>query len=67
MILANAARFGSRDPDGVSSLVSPNLLNPTLLAGRAGTIFYEPEGAVELGYRRNDIARAVKEIADRTP
>jgi dihydroflavonol-4-reductase len=38
-----------------------------LLAGRAGTIFYEPEGAEELGYQRNDIARAVKEIADRTP
>jgi hypothetical protein len=37
MILANAARFGSRDPDGVSSLVSPNLLNPTLLA-REGVV-----------------------------
>jgi dihydroflavonol-4-reductase len=38
-----------------------------LLAGRAGTIFYDAEGAEELGYRRHDMARAVQEIADETP
>jgi dihydroflavonol-4-reductase len=45
----------------------PIFPDAALLAGRAGTIFYEPEGVDELGYRRRDIARAVKEIADRTP
>lgn len=45
----------------------PIFPDAALLAGRAGTIFYEPEGAEELGYRRHDIARAVQEIADETP
>ena len=39
----------------------------TLLAGRAGTIFYEPEGVAEFGYRLNDIERTVKDIVDITP
>jgi nucleoside-diphosphate-sugar epimerase len=45
----------------------PIFPDQALLAGRAGTIFYEPEGTAELGYRQHDIARAVKEIADETP
>jgi nucleoside-diphosphate-sugar epimerase len=35
-----------------------------LMAGRNGTIFYQPEGVVELGYEPNDLARAVREIVD---
>lgn len=45
----------------------PIYVDAALLAGRAGTIFYQPEGVRELGYRQHDIARAVKEIADNTP
>lgn len=45
----------------------PIFPDAALLAGRAGTIFYEPQGVRELGYRQHDIARAVKEIADNTP
>ena len=35
-----------------------------LMAGRSGTIFYEPEGADALGYEPADLARAVGEIVD---
>jgi dihydroflavonol-4-reductase len=45
----------------------PIFPDAALLAGRAGTIFYQPEGVHELGYRQHDIARTVKEIADSTP
>ena len=45
----------------------PIFADAALLAGRAGTIFYEPEGVQELGYRQHDIGRAVQEIADGTP
>jgi nucleoside-diphosphate-sugar epimerase len=45
----------------------PIFVDAALLAGRAGTIFYEPEGAEELGYRRGDVARAVQEMTAATP
>jgi nucleoside-diphosphate-sugar epimerase len=45
----------------------PIFPDAVLLAGRAGTIFYEPEGVEALGYRQKDIRRAVQEIADATP
>ena len=42
----------------------PLFVDAALLAGRAGTIFYEPEGVKELGYRRGDVGRAVQEMVD---
>ncbi len=35
-----------------------------LFTGRTGTIFYQPEGVAELGYRQKDMARSVREIVD---
>jgi len=45
----------------------PIFADIALLAGRAGTIFYENEGVKELGYRQNDIYRTVKDICDNIP
>jgi dihydroflavonol-4-reductase len=45
----------------------PIFADAALLAGRAGTIFYEPEGVQELGYARNDVAHAVQGIVANTP
>jgi len=44
----------------------PLLPDMAILAGRGGTIYYEPDPAevAELGYRRNDIARTVRMIVD---
>jgi nucleoside-diphosphate-sugar epimerase len=42
----------------------PFFADGALMAGRDGTIFYEPEGVAELGYEPNDMARAVREIID---
>jgi hypothetical protein len=42
----------------------PMMPDAALMAGRNGTIFYEPDGVAELGYRRRDIARTVREIVD---
>jgi nucleoside-diphosphate-sugar epimerase len=42
----------------------PFFADGALMAGRAGTIFYEPEGVAELGYEPNDMARAAREIVD---
>jgi nucleoside-diphosphate-sugar epimerase len=42
----------------------PMMSDAMLVAGRNGTIFYEPEGVKELGYAQNDIARTVREIVD---
>jgi hypothetical protein len=41
----------------------PILQDISLFAGRAGTVFYEPEGADELGYTLGDVERACREIA----
>jgi nucleoside-diphosphate-sugar epimerase len=43
----------------------PILTDRSLFAGRSGTIFYEPEGAEELGYTRHDVEREAKEIVAR--
>lgn len=42
----------------------PILPDAALLAGRAGTIFFEPEGVEELGYRQHDVERTVKDIVE---
>jgi dihydroflavonol-4-reductase len=42
----------------------PMFPDGALMAGRNGTIFYEPEGVAELGYKPDDMARAVREIVD---
>jgi len=42
----------------------PMISDALLVAGRNGTIFYEPEGVTELGYAQNDIARTAREIVD---
>lgn len=42
----------------------PMFPDGALMAGRGGTIFYEPEGVAELGYKPDDMARAVREIVD---
>ena len=45
----------------------PIFVDAALLAGRTGTIFYEPQGVRELGYEQDDVARAVQEIVANTP
>jgi nucleoside-diphosphate-sugar epimerase len=40
----------------------PILTDGALFAGRAATIFYEPEGVEELGYTRHDVEREAKAI-----
>lgn len=43
----------------------PILTDRSLFAGRTGTIFYDPEGAEELGYARHDVEREAREIVSR--